>query len=188
MTYKATKKKKKSFKKPAIVVALVLMIGGTTVYTLRNILNVPYISDPEKAENRPGNDINLNPPSQQEKAETEKFKDSTIENQNPSNSTPTLSSDKKNSVIPTITNATDRVVNSLVSSIFEEGGTCTATFTKNSEILTKTSVGFQNVSYTQCAPMNLEAGFLNTGKWTVVVKYVSDKSEGSSNPQIIEVN
>jgi hypothetical protein len=35
--------------------------------------------------------------------------------------------------------------------------------------------------------MNLEPGFLSPGQWAITVKYVSDKSEGSSDSQIIEV-
>lgn len=72
--------------------------------------------------------------------------------------------------------------------VFEEGGTCTATFVKDGETRSKTSVGFQNSSYTQCAPIDLEPGFLTKGTWSVVVSYASPKAEGASISKNFEVN
>ncbi len=133
----------------------------------------------------PGQTVNYAPATTSEKNEAEDNKDRIVklETQKLNNTSSTAG---KAAVKPTITNITGSI-NAYISGIFENDGTCTAVFAKDSIQLTKTAAGFQNVSYTQCAPMNLEPGFLSPGQWAITVKYVSDKSEGSSDSQIIEV-
>lgn len=155
-----------------------LAVGGFFVYANRN--NKPSNTTQDKSNET----INYKPASPVEKKETEDHKDSLVKEQ--ANTPPTETSDKK-TVKPTITNANQTSVNAYISGIFEENGSCTATFTKGSVTLTKSSVGFQNVSYTQCAPINIDSGFLSNGSWIVSVKYTSDKSEGVSDSQQIEV-
>lgn len=132
-----------------------------------------------------GQTVNYTPATTEEKKEAEDKKEEIVKQKDQKENT-TSPSTGKVVVKPTITNTTGSI-NAYVSGIFEEGGTCTAIFTKDSTTLTKTAAGFQNVSYTQCAPIDVEPGFLSPGQWTIIVKYVSDKSEGSSDPQTIEV-
>lgn len=132
-----------------------------------------------------GQTVNYAPATAEEKKQAEDKKEEIVK-QKDQKENATSPSTGKVIVKPSITNTTGSI-NAYVSGVFEEGGTCTAIFTKDSTTLTKTATGFQNVSYTQCAPMNLEPGFLSAGQWIVTVKYVSDKSEGSSDPQTIEV-
>jgi hypothetical protein len=132
-----------------------------------------------------GQTVNYSPATKAERKEANDKKDEIVKEQEQKQAD-TATPNNKASVKPTITNTTGSV-NAYVSGIFEEGGTCTAIFTKASTTLTKTTPGFQNVSYTQCAPINLETGFLSTGQWTLIVKYDSEKSSGSSDPQTIEV-
>ncbi len=129
--------------------------------------------------------VNYAPATAAEKKEAEDNKDRIVKIETQTNNSPS-STTEKTVVNPTITNITGSI-NAYISGIFEKDGTCTAVFTKGSIQLTKTANGFQNVSYTQCAPIGLEPGFLSTGSWTLLVKYNSDKSEGSSDSQIIEV-
>jgi hypothetical protein len=131
--------------------------------------------------------INYEPATDEEKKQAEDTKNKIVKQQEAQQDKPTSPSAQKTSVKPTITSTTGSV-NAYVNGIFEEGGVCTATFTKNESVLSKTSAGFQNASYTQCAPMNLESGFLSSGRWSVTVRYSSDTSEGTSESQIIEVN
>ncbi|MCA9344957.1 hypothetical protein KC946_03910, partial [Candidatus Saccharibacteria bacterium] len=93
----------------------------------------------------------------------------------------------KKAVEPIISNSSDRLVTAYVAGVFEDGGKCEAIFTNGSVEKTKQSVGFQNVSYTQCAPLNLEPGFLTTGTWTLQVKYTSNTSSGISDKQEIRI-
>lgn len=123
-----------------------------------------------------------------EKQEAENNKNNIVKSQQNKNNNPSSpnTSTQKQTVKPTITN-TNGSINAYVSGIFESGGTCTATFTKGSTTLTKTSAGFENVSYTQCTPINIDSSFLESGSWTVFIKYNSEKSEGMSDSQQMEV-
>lgn len=125
--------------------------------------------------------------TKEERGQAEAVKDEIIKKQETLNNNSAVTpSTQKKPVKPTITNTVGSI-NAYVNDIFEEGGECTATFTKNDTTLSRTSKGFQNVSYTQCAPVNLEPGYLSQGSWSVTVKYSSEKSEGISDSQIIEV-
>jgi len=133
--------------------------------------------------------INYTPATLTEKQENNDAKDKIVDQQknNPTSSPSTNpSNDSKKSVTPTITN-TNGSINALVSGVFEEGGVCTANFTKGSSTLSKTSVGFQNASYTQCAPMDIGSGFLSPGVWNVTVSYVSATAAGTSASQTMEI-
>lgn len=118
--------------------------------------------------------IKLAPPTKEEKQQSEDSKQKIVDQQKNSN---TANSGKKQ-VTVTITNATTDNVSSYVSGVLEDGGTCTATFTQGSTTVSRTSSGFSNVSYTQCAPItpSLPSG----GSWSVTVKYDSSTSGGTS--------
>lgn len=177
--YKTLNKKK--FLLLALLAGL-LLIGGALAYTNRNNnLPVVVVTTPEGPER-----IDLNPPTEEEKKETADNKDAIANDQQNGNTPTTTTPGQKKSVKPTITNTTGSI-NAYVAGIFEEGGTCTATFTKGTSSRTKTSAGFQNASYTQCAPISLEPGFLSPGDWTVSLKYTSEKSEGTSDTQVLKV-
>lgn len=179
---KVTNKNKSSTNKKVlygflIVVALALVAGS--IYVFKDRSNKKSVDTTEQT-------INYEPATKEEKKESENAKDKIIEQKNTQSNSSSSSTNQKTPVKPTITNTTGSI-NAYVTGIFEEGGTCTAIFSKDTTTLTKSSTGFQNVSYTQCAPINLDTGFLSPGKWAVIVKYSSDKSEGSSEPQTIEV-
>lgn len=160
----------------AIVVIVLLIALGFTLAHRRN----------EAAKDKDAAATNLNSPTVAEKTETEKHKDD-LANVSPGSDTGnTTPSGQKKSVKPVITDVSDNAIRAYVSSVFEEGGTCTATFTKDGTTLTKTSAGFKNVSYTQCTPIEYENGFLSSGKWSVTVKYNSTSAEGVSDARFIE--
>jgi len=89
----------------------------------------------------------------------------------------------KSSVV--ISSATSSGVSAYVTGVFEEEGACTVTATQDSKSYTKTSTGFQNASYTQCAPIIWDAA-LTSGTWSIVVIYES-KTTNSSQSTTIKV-
>lgn len=94
----------------------------------------------------------------------------------------------KKSVSVVITNAQVNSINSYVSGVFEDGGTCTATITKGSSQILKTSEGFKDATHTTCAPIFLKrSDFSSSGTWSVKVSYSSVTSEGQSQAVNIEV-
>lgn len=134
--------------------------------------------------------IAFTPATEDEKQQADQNKERLAETKQESEATipsdgQTPSSNKK-SVKPTVTEASRSSVKGYITGIFEEGGVCTATFTKDGSTLTKTSDGFQNASYTQCSPIDLPSDFLAPGKWAVTLSYSSTQSAGESDIQYIE--
>ena len=162
-------------------VTLVFLFGGLGVWYLQSQNNDSPAPTPNGQQT-----INYAPATESEKKENQSNKDRIVEEQQNQTSDPTNPSQKK-TVSPTITNASMSGINAYVSGIFEEGGNCTATFTKDAMTLTKSSIGFQNASYTQCAPIDISGGFLSSGKWSVKVTYSSAQAEGTSAATTFEV-
>lgn len=130
--------------------------------------------------------INLDPPTETDKLEADQNKERLTQTKEVEESDIPSNSSQKKSVKPTITEASRNTVRGYVTGIFEEGGTCTANFTKDGQTLTKTSEGFQNASYTQCAPIDFASDFLSSGKWAVKLTYSSSVSAGESDVHYIE--
>lgn len=162
----------------AIVLVIIAAIGGGTLYKNHN--------DSTSATTEKQATVNYEPATEEEKQQVDENKDRIVKENESANTPPKTTSTGKKAVVPTITN-TSGSINAYVSGIFEEGGTCTATFTKDGTTLAKSSAGFQNVSYTQCAPISI-SGFLSPGRWSVVLAYISADSEGTSAAQTFEVN
>lgn len=101
---------------------------------------------------------------------------------------------QKTKVTPEITYATQErsgqpiEVRGFVPQIYEDGGTCLATFTRGTQSVSKSSTGFKNVSYTTCPTITLaRSSFPSSGDWTLILSYKSATSEGSSQSQVIKV-
>lgn len=154
-----------------LLVVILLLAGGVFIFARnRNTSKTKTKSSTET--------VNYAPASPVEKKETEDNKDRIVAEQN-QNKPQNSDSNQKKSVTPTIVNADANSTSAYITGIFEEDGTCTATFTKGSITKTKTSQGFGNVSYTQCAPIDT-TGLLGSGSWTLVVSYSSNTAQGSS--------
>lgn len=122
--------------------------------------------------------VNLRPPTEEETQAAEDKKEE-ITRREASNPPAAKNSEGKKQVIPIITSANHNEVRAYVPGIFEEGGKCTATASKGETIVTVNSGGFQNASYTSCAPMNF-ATPLNGNGWSIIVTYSSASAEGKS--------
>jgi hypothetical protein len=129
-----------------------------------------------------GKRVNLKPPTKEEKQSADANKEAIIQKNTTIKSAPTNTTQKKQIDI-VITDATSNGVRAYVSGVFEEGGVCTATATQGSQIITQTSTGFQNVSYTQCAPINWGSPLAN-GTWSITLSYRSATAEGSGTKTI----
>jgi hypothetical protein len=125
-----------------------------------------------------GQQVNLNPPTETEKAETEAHKDQLVKDEQARNSQTPSSTKKQVTIV--ITEASATSVRAYANDVFEDGGVCTATVTKAGSSVTKSSSGFENVSYTQCAPINWDTP-LSKGAWTLVVTYKSAAAEGTQS-------
>ena len=82
------------------------------------------------------------------------------------------------------TNRQQVEVDAFVPGLLEEGGTCTMNATKDSQQVTVTSTGHNNVSQTRCDNFVVDRSrFPTSGTWSVVVTYESTTSQGASTAQ-----
>jgi hypothetical protein len=167
---------KKNYKKFLIGgLAVVLLVGAGLA--IRHFTSNTTPATPEG--------VKLAPATPEEKQDADNNKDRIVASEkngsSSSSSAPTETSNSKKQVTVVITNASGDMLNSYVSGVFEEGGTCTAAFTQGGSTITRTSQGFKNVSYTQCAPIT--PNLPNNAKWSVVVSYSSNTAEGKSAAQ-----
>jgi hypothetical protein len=84
-----------------------------------------------------------------------------------------------------VTSASMDSIFARVSGVVEDGGTCTATFTKGGTALSKSSDSIANVSDTQCG--RIVPPSLASGTWQVVVAYKSNFAQGSSEPVALTI-
>lgn len=131
--------------------------------------------------------INYGPATAEEKQQNADHKDKLVAQQNAQSQAPTMSSGKRQ-VTPVITGANSQAVGAYIPSIFEDGGSCTATFTQGSARFTKTNPGFADATTTGCVPFQLSpSDFSSKGEWSVTVSYNSNTSEGSSQAKVFTV-
>jgi hypothetical protein len=130
------------------------------------------------------------PPTEEEKAQADTHKDELVDRMNEEKKQ--SESATKKQVAPVITNVgqsgDDIRIMGYVAGIFEDNGTCTATFTRGSLTVTRTSDGFTNVSTTDCAPISAPgSAFPEGGEWQVILSYTSAAAAGSSQPKTVVV-
>jgi hypothetical protein len=121
-----------------------------------------------------GNSSNINygPPSSSEQQAANDYKKTLSANQPPS-------SGGTKSISVQVLSATASKIRVNIIGVFEDGGTCTATLTKGAQTTTATGTGIAASNYTQCN-INLGAGQVTGGGWSVVVSYSSADASGKS--------
>lgn len=163
---------------PIIIVTLALVGGGLYYWYLR--------TNESKTTSR----INFEPPTKEEKQQAEDNKERIVQKEQEQSTPPPT--DGRKTVTPIITSAEPFngivEVSGYVPGVFEDGGTCTATFVKGSSQVTKQSKGVKNVSNTQCNGLDAAISELSPGTWTVTLSYSSATAQGSSAGKAVEVN
>lgn len=167
----------KTNKKLLLTVALsFITLAGVAVLLYLSQRNSAVSTSPQGV---PVETIKLAPATEEELAEADKNKQQIVKREaDIKQSTDESTTDQRGTIV--IVNADSTSLSAYVNGIFEEGGTCTATATKDSLIHTEKSVGFENVSYTQCAPIKWSTP-LSPGKWDIQVSYDSITSNIKTN-------
>ncbi len=158
----------------ALAGAVLLVAGSIAGYRL--LKN----KDTEPAKTADGQVVNLDPPTTAEKQETDTNKDAIVKKDEATSNQPTSG---KKQVDVFIVEASATAVKGYVTGVFEEGGTCTAKATQGTQVVTKSSTGFQNASYTQCTPISWDST-LATGSWLIVLTYDSPTASGTQSKTI----
>lgn len=165
------------------VVTILLAVAG--IFFIRSVStnNTPAPTITTKD----GKKVTLAPPTKEEKQEVEDHKSELVKATAYNSSDSTTQTKTSNVIItsPTLANPSPQGVRAYVSGVFEDTGTCTATATQGTTTVSKSSAGFENVSYTQCAPIDWDSP-LGKGKWTITLSYKS-VSTTSSQSVAIEV-
>ncbi len=174
------KKRQKNTHKKIIVAALLACLVGVGIYVFFIRDNSMKNSD-SPVEQIQEETINYAPASDEEKQEAQDNKQRIVDEQEQENQNST----GLKSVAVTIASADSNSVFASVSGVIEDGGTCTATFTKGSQTFSKSSDSIANVSNTQCGRIAPPA--LSAGEWQVVVSYQSSKASGTSEPMTFSV-
>jgi cytoskeletal protein RodZ len=139
--------------------------------------------------------INYNPPTQQEKEETDAFKKESTQEQTNTN-TPSKEENTTNvpsgSVKPVITDAgvygTNAEVASFIPGVYESGGSCKTTLIKGSRTIERSSGAIQDATTTRCPTTIISTSELGKGTWTATVTYTSSNYQGTSNAQEVTTN
>lgn len=163
--------RKKSSKKPfiiALIAAVVLIGGGVWAYSY-------FSNDSENNNTRNVNEINYDPPTEQEqKAGDEQKEQLTKDEQTPQTNDVQVAIVDANQYDDTVE------IRAFVQGIIE-GGTCTATLTKNGQTVTKKTDAFIDATTTQCGNLNIpRSEFPSAGEWSLKVSYSSESHAGTS--------
>lgn len=161
----------------ALIIVLVLFISNN-----KNEASKPTNQPTSSADG----DINFSAPSEEDNKNTEARKQEIIEkSQNPS------ANPSGANVQPIITYSekygNDVETAAYVQGVSEEGGTCTATYSKNGQSKEAKVTAFANSGATNCPPMIISASSLGSGTWQVKVTYKSATRSGVSEVRSIEV-
>ena len=133
--------------------------------------------------------INMDPPTEEEKAAADQQKDKNINRDETDKNTPPPT---KNAQLY-ITDASqydDTIeVRAYVSNVYEDNGTCKATFTQGGNSVSESSTAFKDATTTQCGTINIpRSKFPSSGQWQLVVHYSSSQSSGKTEPQQVTIN
>lgn len=180
---KHTKRTKRFNRRPIIVALIIIFLLATAAVGL--VYKSHLDSDPTGYGKEP--QIDYSPATEEEKADSEqRKKDTSQKADTPPATGATIS------VTPVIVDASqygDQVeVRAYTSGIFEEGGTCTITFTKGTLKITKQVPASEDATTTRCTNLNVSrTEFSQPGQWTTVVSYSSPTAQGSSQARTFEV-
>ncbi len=183
MKYRSTQQKKRV--KLLVTVAVLVVLAAVSVF-----VGVKMRTPNTTPQPTPGftEKLDLNPATDQEKQQAEDAKNEIVKKDE--QATQQQASNLR-TVVPTIIDAgqygQNIEVRAFVSAIYENGGTCTFTFAKGAQKITKTSPGVKDATTTRCTNLSVPKGEFSSGSWSVVVSYSSSTASGSSSARSFEV-
>lgn len=180
---------KKSFVIPALLV--VLLAGSLLVY---NHVSSQHLQTADKSPAVGQPQINMNGPTDAEKKSGNDAKSQVLEEEKARTSTPAPAAGELRNVTPVITYADQTQygngqveVGAYVNGIFENGGVCTLTLTKESITRTANVNAVEDANAVDCPAMVIPWSSLDVGTWQAIVTYHSSTSQGTSAPRNVEV-
>ena len=180
---KLPSKSTKNMKKTILISALFVIVALGLGYTLFTYFN-------DNTEQSANQMINMKKSDAENEREKELKSDPSKKTQNQSDSpTPPAvdPSTGKQMVNVLITDAgiydSNVEVRGFVSNTVEEQGSCVYVFTNSKTSIQKTTRPLSNPTSTSCETVKFDVTELQTGIWSVTLKFVSDTSYGISSPK-----
>lgn len=173
--------------KAVILVLSGLLMLGSAFYLINFSDKGQSIS--EKNTVRGINDVDYGPPSEEEKDAGDLRKPSNVE-QEKIESDP-VSGTRNAEIVIVDSSQYDEVfeIRSFISNIFEDGGACTATFSKvGSSPVVTSSAGTTSATTTQCGKMSIPiSSFASKGEWQLKLSYSSPAANGETLNRSVEI-
>ncbi len=168
-------------KKNLIILAAAVLLVGGGVYAYSR-----YQSNRDADSGTNINNVDYGPPTPEEQAAGDEQKTENTEKEGNINATPSKTA---NIVLIDANQYFDIFeVRAYISNQYEDGGTCTATFTKDGQTVRQTSNAFKDASTTQCGALDIaRSRFPTVGDWQLIVEYSSPTSSGQTTTQTVTV-
>ncbi len=168
-----------------LVLVLLLALAGASGFWYKNRVRDKLAND---LTNPPGTEkIDLSPPTEDDKKAVDQHKEE-LANQQTQPQTPASGQKQVTPVITNVRYANNQVeVRSFVPGIYESGGSCQATLTKDGQSVVKQTTSVKGATTTDCPIIIFSRSELSAGKWTVVLTYSSATAQGSSAQTTVEV-
>ena len=176
---------RKPSKKTLLLVGLAVILvcgGAASAYAIKKSRNsvTPMATGDE-------NEINYGPPTDEEKKAGDDQKDKNIAEEEKRNQ-PTTGL-KNVAVFVTDADQYEDVVEvrSFIPDHYEDGD-CTITFTKGSDVVSKTTSAYRDASTTICTnPLFERSEFSSAGNWSLVVTYKAAGATGKSEAKDVKI-
>lgn len=179
---KSKKGTRKAFLAPLIVIILVSIVTTAVVAYF-------FFKNPDTRSNdkntTPEETIHYSPATDSEKKAANNHKQEIVDKE-------TETSNQANNgqvsslVITDASQYNDAVeVRAYSPSIYEDGGTCTYTFTKNEHTITKTTAAHKDAKTTYCTTLSVpRSEFADSGVWNLEISLVSASGKGTANAKV----
>lgn len=154
-----------------ILTAVVLVAAAIAVYI--------FFLKPKPVENK----VNYNPPTNNERQDAvdQKEKNKEREELDKSSTLPSTA----NVVISDASQYDNAIeVRGYIDNVYEDGGSCTATFTLGSATITKTHEIIKDAKTLQCGALDFERAQFSPGTWTMTLTYKSSTVQGSATKEV----
>lgn len=183
------KSSKKLFTIIAASVVAVLALGYFGyAYTTKDAW--PFAAEASDSSATSEDGINYNPPTDQEKQDSQDGKKNSASQDEANNPSNTSSKEVSIGIAYAGYDAEEGMIDirAFTTDVVEGTGTCTATLTKDGQTVTRASKAFVDSSSSQCEPILINpTDFPSSGTWSLTVTYKSDTSTGVSTPMQVEV-
>ena len=136
---------------------------------------------------RPTNTVDYGPPTDEEKAQAEKQKEQNIERSQSDSAPPSRTANVV--VVDSSQYGSSFEVRGYVSNVFEEGGSCTARFSRiGSNAVVKVVSATKSATTTQCQTIEVPVTEFNVkGDWNFTLEYSSPSKQGITKSSIIAI-